>query len=129
MPRILIHDPRPAHDSWQRLLGDHDREVVTCTNRESFVCALAAGRPDVLVYVLNDLARDLDLLFDLRRVAPTLPIILLEGPTDLTARRRIQELKPTYYGVSPLEHDELSEVVNGALSRNVPRPGPGRVLF
>jgi DNA-binding response OmpR family regulator len=114
---ILIHDPRNEDERWRGLVGGPGRDLVVCENRRSVVSALAGGRPDVLIYVLADLPRDLDLLFELRRVAATLPIILLEGPTDLPARRHIQELRPTYYGISPLENDELSEAVSGALRR------------
>ena len=59
----------------------------------------------------------LGLLTLLRRVAPTLPIILLGGPTDLDCRRGIQELMPTYYGVLQLERFELKDAIRGALQR------------
>ena len=121
MSRILIHEPREHHEDWSGLLAGPGRDVVVCPGRESLLAALGERRPDVLVYVLDDLGNDLELLFALRRVASTLPIILLEGPTELAARRSIQELKPTYYGIEPLESTELSDVVRGALGRTVPR--------
>jgi DNA-binding NtrC family response regulator len=123
---ILIHDPHQASERWQRLLGISGRDIVICKDRNSLVTALAGRRPDVLIYVLHELERDLDLLFEVRRVAPTLPIILLEGPGDLATRRTIQELRPTYYGISPVESDELKEAVSDALSRGVPRQGANR---
>lgn len=121
MSRILIHDPRPIHEEWKGLLAGKGRDVVACSSRESLVTALAEGRPDVLIYVLTDVRNDFELLQALRRMAATLPIILLDGPTDLAARRSLQELKPTYYGVSPLESTELSDVVRGALGRDAVR--------
>jgi len=99
------------------MLAGSERDIVVCVDRESLVCALAERRPDVLVYVFGELDKDLSFLITLRRIAATLPIILLDGPTDLAARRSIQELRPTYYGVSPFEDFEVSEVVRGALSR------------
>ena len=117
MPRILVHEPDPNHDDAFALIASKIEDVVVCRNRESLVGALGSGRPDVLVYVLSDLAEDLGLLSQLRRVAPTLPIILLGGPTDLSARRTFQELKPTYFGVFPLEASELKDAVQGALHR------------
>ena len=56
-----------------------------------------------------------------------LPIILLDGPGDLAARRHIQDLKPIYYGVSPLETHEVMEVVHDVLNRAETRSGVDRV--
>jgi DNA-binding response OmpR family regulator len=119
--RIVIHEPDPQHDESFALLASKSADVVVCRNREALVDALGTGRPDVLVYVLSDPTEDLGLLAQLRRVAPTLPIILLGGPTDLSSRRVFQELKPTYYGVFPLEDSELKDAVQGALHRADPR--------
>lgn len=121
MSRILIHEPPECHDDCLTLLAGKGDEVIVCQDRESLVGALADRRPDILVYVIRDLTDDYGLLRDLRRVAPMLPIILLGGPNDLASRRNIQELKPTYYGVFPLEASELSDAVRGALHR-----GPSR---
>jgi DNA-binding response OmpR family regulator len=115
--RILIHEPRQDHEEWTTQLAGKGRDVVVCADRESLVRALADRRPDVLVYVLGDRDEDLSLLASLRQVAPMLPIIVLDGPADLTARRSIQELKPTYYGVFPLEASELNDAIRGALHR------------
>lgn len=101
------------------MLSAPRHEVVVRTDRESLVAALAQRRPDVLVYVLGELEKDLGLLRTLRGMAPTLPIIVLDGDSDLAARRSIQELKPTYYGVFPLEASELNDAVEGALHRAV----------
>lgn len=117
MRRIVIHEPDPRHDGCFAPLMGQDQEVVVCRNRESLVGALTSGRPDVLVYAFDDLHGDLELLAQLRRVAPTLPIILLGGSSDLASRRAIQELKPTYYGVFPLEPSELNDAVRGVLQR------------
>ncbi|HET9326057.1 MAG TPA: hypothetical protein VFQ05_04725 [Candidatus Eisenbacteria bacterium] len=124
MPHILIHDPRGPHEEWQKLLAARGRDVVVCCDRDSFVNALGERRPDVLVYVLTDLELDLQLLFELRRVASTLPIVLLDGPTDLEIRRRVQKLNPTYYGVSPTDSSEVSDVVRSTLGRVMDRMTP-----
>jgi len=121
MSRILIHDPNASPDECLSLPASTKEEVITCKDHEALVGALGYQRPDVLVYVIKDLADDLQWLTHLRRVAPTLPIILLGGATDLTSRRKFQELKPTYYGVLPLERFELRDAVRGALQRGVPR--------
>ena len=115
MSRILIHQPDPAQDDSLSLLEARGDEVIWCRDREALVVALTEHRPAVLVYVFADVERDLALLARLRGIAPTLPIILLGGPLDLASRRSIQELKPTYYGVLPLELFELRDVVRGVL--------------
>lgn len=115
MSRILIHEPRHATDECQVLLLGQGHDVVVCPDREALFAAITERRPDLLVYVLNELGTDLGVLTLLRRVSPTLPIILLGGPAGLEARRSVQELKPTYYGVFPLEPSELSDAVHGAL--------------
>lgn len=118
MARILVLEPRRPHEEWQVVLAGRARDVVVRMSRESLVSALAEGRPDVLVYVVTDLPEDLRLLLEIRRLSPMLPIILLNGPMDLAARRSVQDLKPTYYGVLPLESSEICDAVRGALNRN-----------
>jgi len=78
--------------------------------------ALTLHRPDLIIYVLGDLSLDLGVLWVVRHMSATLPIILLGGPTGIEARRSVQELRPVYFGVFPLEPAELSEAVRGALS-------------
>jgi hypothetical protein len=94
--RVLIHEPRHSGDECSKLLAGEGHEIVVCQDRASLFEALAAHRPDVVVYVLGDLALDLSVLSFLRR--------------------SVQELKPTYYGVFPLEPAELSDAVNGAIN-------------
>ena len=88
---------------------------MVCAGREALFDQLAERRPDVLVYVLGELTVDVAVLSLLRRVAPRLPIVLLGGPSGLEARRAVQDLKPVYYGVFPLEPAEPSEAVSAAL--------------
>ncbi len=115
MSRILIHEPRRSRHDWCRSLVDEGHDVVVCTGREALFDALAASRPDLIIYVLRDLPLDLGVLWVVRRIAAKLPIILLGGPAGLEARRSVQELKPTYYGMFPLEPAELSDVVRSVL--------------
>jgi len=121
MRRILIHDPTETDGERLSFLAGKALEVVRCKDRKSLVGAMADRRPDVLVYVIQDLADDLQLLAVVREIAPALPIILLGGTTDLGVRRCIQELRPTYYGVLPLEDSELVDAVRGALKREAAR--------
>lgn len=116
MSRILIHDPTGEEAALPPFVAE-GHAVITCKDRKTLVEEMSDRRPDVLVYLITDLAEDLGLLAVLRRVAPVLPIILLGRPTDLSSRRLIQELMPTYYGVLPLEGSELRDAIRGALQR------------
>ena len=115
MSRIVIHESGETHHLRECLPATPGVHTVSCADRESLVAALADRAPDVLVYVLENLPEDLRLLRALRGLAPTLPMILLGGPADLETRRAFQEVKPTYYGIFPLEGSELSDAVTGAL--------------
>ncbi len=115
MSRVLVHETRHHADDFSGLLAGDGHEVVVCTGREALFDQLAERRPDVLVYVLGEIVVDVAVLSLLRRVAPRLPIILLGGPSGLEARRAVQDLKPVYFGVFPLEPAELSEAVRAAL--------------
>jgi DNA-binding NtrC family response regulator len=130
MSRILIHDPRPEGGEYRTLLASRGHEVVVCREREATFDALALRRPDALVYVLADATCDLAILSLLRRFAPQVPLILLGAAADLRTRRAVQELKPIYYGVFPLDPTELRDAVLGALGRRDTRPdrGAGRAL-
>jgi DNA-binding response OmpR family regulator len=114
--RILIHEPRPTSDECRSLLAGEGHEVIVCRDRESLIDAMAEERPDLLVYVLGDLDLDVGVLTVVRRAATQLPLILLGGQSDLATRRSVQELKPTYNAMFPLEPSELSDAVRGALA-------------
>ena len=115
MPRVVIYQPRPVFEECGRMLEGKGFELVVCSDREALFDALTERRPDCLVYVLDDLMLDLGLLAVLRRVAPRLPFIVLGGASGLEARRSVQDLKPTYYGMFPLDPSELSDAVAGAV--------------
>jgi DNA-binding NtrC family response regulator len=116
--RVLIHETRHTHDDFPNMLAGQGHEIVVCAGREALFDQLTERRPDVLVYVLGELVVDLGVLTLLRRVAPKLPIILLGGPAGLEARRSVQELKPVYYGVFPLDPAELRDAIHGALGHH-----------
>lgn len=114
MSRILMYEPPDTGDP-SAAFAAREHDVVVCRDREGLFGALGEQRPDLLVYVLADLGVDLGVLSLLRRMAPALPLILLGGPAELEARRTVQELRPTYYGVFPLEPEELAGAIAGAL--------------
>jgi len=114
--RILIHEPRRDRHDWAQVLAAGGHDVVVCHGREALFDAMTLRRPDLIIYVLSDLALDLGVLWVVRHMAGALPIILLGGPTGLEARRSVQELRPVYFGMFPLDPAELNDAVRGALS-------------
>lgn len=124
MSRILVHDPRRSSIDRVELPALPGHEWTVCRDHKALLAALTECRPAVLIHVLDDLGRDVELLAALRQYAPRLPIILLGEPASLEVRRVIQELRPTYYGVLPLDRLELEEAVEGALG--VGRPPASR---
>ena len=91
--------------------------MVVCDDRESLLGATTERRPDAVVYVIDDFPFDLRVLGVLRRIAPSIPLVVLSAPAAIQDRRRVQDLRPIYYGVLPLEADEFVEAVHAALGR------------
>lgn len=119
MSRILVYESRLGCEECRSQLEKEGREIILCRDREGLVDSLLERRPDAVVYVLGELAADLTVLSLLRRSGPTLPIIVIGGSSNLVARRSVQDLKPTYFGVLPLEPMELQDAVQGALDSRI----------
>jgi DNA-binding NtrC family response regulator len=118
MSRILVHEPPSIPDECTPALAGLGYDVILCEDREALFDSMAERKPDLLVYVLHDVLVDVAVLSLLRRVAPHLPIILLGESAALEVRRCVQELRPTYYGMFPLEPAELRDAVSGALEHH-----------
>jgi hypothetical protein len=117
MSRILVFDPRDEREQCARELAHDGLDLVVCQEREALLESFSERRPDAIVYVLGEWGADRCVLSMLRRVAPNLPMILVGGPAGIDARRAVQELRPTYYAVFPLEPLELCNAIRGALDR------------
>jgi len=115
--RILIYDPRDQREQCALELANDGLHLVVCQERRALLESFSERRPDAIVYVLREWAADRCVLSVLRRVAPNLPMILLGEPAGIGARRAVQELRPTYYAVFPLEPLELCDAIRGALDR------------
>ena len=115
--RILVHASHPTCEGGRELLVGEGHDVVVCEEREAFLGAMTGRRPDAVVYVIDDFPFDLRVLGVLRRIAPSIPLIVLSAPAAIQDRRRIQDLRPVYYGVLPLEGGELVDAVHAALGR------------
>jgi FixJ family two-component response regulator len=79
--------------------------------------------PGVVIYVVRAAAEeDLGVLELLRSMAPACPLVLVSADGSLAALRRVQNLRPMYYAVLPVEGVELREAVEAALARRRPAP-------
>ena len=115
-PRVLIFESRRDCDECELMLSNEGYDVSACSGPLKLLETFADKRPDVVIYVLGDLDSDLSILSVLREAAPRTPLIVLSGPFGLSIRRSVQNLRPTYYGVLPLEPEELRDVVRSVLS-------------
>jgi DNA-binding NtrC family response regulator len=116
MSQVLILEPRETPIGCRALLAGLKHHVDICGDRTALLEALSIRRPDLVIYVLNDLPSDLAFLSLLRRISSSLPIIVLGADSSLEARRSVQDMRPTYFGVFPLEPCELANAVRSALS-------------
>lgn len=116
VPRVLIYESRRNCDECARMVSGEGYDISVCSGPLQLLEKFAATRPDVVIYVLGDLDSDLSILAVIREAAPRTPLIVLSGPFELAIRRSVQNLRPTYYGVLPLEPGELRDVVRSVLS-------------
>lgn len=119
MSRIVVYETRlgDEHPALS-LLKDEGFELVACTDGETLLEEVVQRRPDVLIYGLKpDSPADLAVLQLLRRAAPELPFVLLASESSLATQRLVQNLRPIYYAVCPVEGTELRDAVRAALAR------------
>ncbi|HEY6866233.1 MAG TPA: hypothetical protein VI792_03185 [Candidatus Eisenbacteria bacterium] len=123
-PRIVISEPRGADElPIASLLDPEVYDVVWCNEDEDVLEQVIQQRPHALVFALgHEFHKDLALLFLLRRVAPAVPLILVAATASLETQKTIQELRPTYYVVRPVDGGELLQAITDAIARQARRP-------
>jgi DNA-binding NarL/FixJ family response regulator len=124
-PCVVVSEPRaPGEES--PLASQLDPElydVVGCNEDEDVLDQVIQRHPSALVFALGArFQSDLALLFLLRRVAPAVPIILVAATASLETQKMIQDVRPTYYMVRPVDRIELDEAVAGAIAHHARRP-------
>jgi DNA-binding response OmpR family regulator len=122
-PRVLLseRDPEGA-TSIALALRAVGIEPVSCPDPKSLLEEAARQPADAVICELAVRCReDIFLLELLRRVAPSVPLILVASEGSLETQRLVLGLRPMYYAVGPLEGPELREAVEAALApRNRP---------
>lgn len=126
-PRVVVSEPRGADELPIASLLDPDvYDVVWCNEDEDVLEQVIQQRPQAVVFALGfEFQKDLALLFLLRRVAPTVPLILVAATASLEAQKTIQELRPTFYVVRPVDRGELLQALADTVARQARRLPPG----
>lgn len=125
--RVLLYEPEVEEPSLRALLDTEGLEVVPCTDGERLIEDLMAHRPEVIVCVIHGgREHELAFLHLLRRVAPLIPLILVVSDGSLQFQRQIQEARPIFYALTPVDPLELRSAVRAALGRvhGMPRARP-----
>lgn len=124
-PCVIVSEPSaPSAESPLASQLDPDLyDVVWCNEDEDVLDQVIQRRPHALVFALGTQCRtDLALLFLLRRVAPAVPLILVAATASLETQKLIQDLRPTYYVVRPVDRIELDGAVAGAIAYHARYP-------
>jgi len=123
-PCVIVSEPRGLDEPpLASQLNPEAYDVVWCNEEADVLDQLIQRRPHVLVFALAaQCQRDLALLFLLRRVAPAVPLILVAATASLETQKMIQDLRPTYYVVRPVDRTELHEAIAAAIAQHARRP-------
>jgi DNA-binding NarL/FixJ family response regulator len=123
-PFIVVSEPRGLGGTpLASQLDPNTYEIAWCNEEEGVLDQVIQRRPHALVFALGESCQsDLALLFLLRRVAPGVPLILVAPTASLETQKLIQDLRPTYYVVRPVDQTELDEAVAAAIARQARRP-------
>lgn len=118
-PHVILHAPPGAiaDDTRQGLLAAGAR--VSCTQRdEELLEALVREHATALVLALrSELASDVALLTLVRRVSPSVPLVLLGHADSVGDRQVLQRFQPHFYALEPCDPVELVEAVLGSRRR------------
>ena len=98
-------------------LREEGYEVVACPDRDTMLAHAFNDPPDVILYMLTPRCPiDRGVLQLLRRGLPRTPLVIVASEGSLETQRLLQEFRPVYYAVAPLERAELVEAVGAAMA-------------
>jgi DNA-binding response OmpR family regulator len=101
-----------------RTLRGEGYEVVACPDRETVLTHAFDDPPDVILYALTPRCPvDREVLQLLRRALPRTPLVILASEGSLETQRIMQEFRPVYYALAPLERAELVDAVTAAIAQ------------
>jgi DNA-binding response OmpR family regulator len=101
-----------------RTLREEGYEVVACPDRETTLSRAIDHPPDVILYWITPRCPvDRGVLVTLRRNLPRTPLVIVASEGSLETQRLIQEFRPVYYTVAPVDRTELLEAVKAAMAQ------------
>jgi len=117
--RVILYEACEANEATIHSVLDPERyEVVSCPGGQALLEEVVQRKPDVVVYGLRpDCEQDLGVLHLLRRMAPEVPLVLVASEASLGTQKQVQELRPIYYAVRPVDASELREALEAAVVR------------
>ena len=115
-PRVILYEPATNGEaSLMTLLPACGCQALATATAEQLVDAVTRDPSQVVLFVLApDRPDDLVTLRLLRRVAPGLPLVIVAAEATLEARRVIQDLRPVYFAVRPVDTEELHDALCAA---------------
>jgi DNA-binding response OmpR family regulator len=99
-------------------LRDEGYEVVACPDREAALSRAVHDPPDVIIFSLIPRSPiDRAVLQALRRSLPRTPLVIVASEGSLETQRLVQEFRPIYYAVAPMDRAELVGAVKAAMAQ------------
>jgi DNA-binding NtrC family response regulator len=121
---LLVDDDTKVLDLISRFLGEAGHQVVTSDSGNQALKRLKKGRFDLVIsdVDLRDL-RGTDLLKRIKRVDPSIPVILVSASDDVQKKDQALSLGAFYYLFKPFELDFLLGIVQSACLVDIHKEG------
>ncbi len=118
---IVLDDVADAGRMVQRILERKGHEVHPFTDEEAALDFLRREGADLAILDIK-LKRmsGIEVLGEMRRIAPELKVVMLTGYPTLETAKQAQQLGAFEYCVKPIDKDELEEKVAAALGPDGP---------
>ncbi len=118
---IVLDDVADAGRMVQRILERKGHEVHPFTDEETALDFLRREGADLAILDIK-LKRmsGIEVLGEMRRIAPELKVVMLTGYPTLETAKQAQQLGAFEYCVKPIDKDELEEKVAAALGPDGP---------
>lgn len=118
-PRVVLcADDEPGRERLATALSGEGYETERCGGGEDLIERVIQRAPDVVVYALHAEAdADLAVLHLLRRVKPSVPLILVTPDDSVRLRRAALDLRPAYFAIEPVDGAEMCDAVRAVIHR------------
>jgi len=115
---VVCENHRPGVDPITDALRCEGVEASSCADGATLLEEVMRTPPDVVIFLLRPgNASDIGVLELLRRAAPVLPLVIVASSGSLDTQKLVQDLRPIYYAVWPVEGQELCAAIQAALAR------------